>query len=545
MAAASTEAAPTELEAEPRTLRQLTVQVPSDAQPGHTKLRISPNGEAFALLVQVPPEASAGDLLVLQEQLNGDWTLQSPKDSPPVTICLNYIPSDTTAAFRAMVAAAQEDGAYISPKLERAADLAVPGLSTNEDIEKGEVLIRMPARLHISPKTCRRLMPKLYEAVAAASNISEARRGEVAQTACVATLLRAASFNLGPGLQPGVEGESPFAKLKVPSLWKSYSESLLGEDFEGHPYWRALKELDVLKAALEPSAEAAYARMMGGDAIAIHELVVAAVPAEALEPPISVGDFLQGRLCLLTREFGTPAGSALVPIADLCNHSATPGAVQRWSFDDDAMIVVATRAHERGDEVCITYGTHSAPLLLRTYGFTLHPSVESTWTFACQAAELVQRCRERCGREAARALDGSFLPMTEVHFDSAEVTPTLVSALEAFVAASQESDPRPFLRDFCQTRARLYEADPSLAPSLKRLEASRSADPQSICWWAEDEMKQEVDAEMALRVKMSEYLCLTAHMEACDLASVQQPERCLAVAAKLSASLGRIFPVKG
>lgn len=572
-------------------LRQLTVRVPGEARPGCTRLRVTPRGDDFSLVLAVPAGAAAGDCLILEEGPDGEWScrLQSQQQvapgqhsaaddgkaaafvtegapgprsavnggkaaaplTEPLTVCLAHVPVDAATCFEGLVDAARSGGAFVSPKLERGAALAVPGLVAREAIFQGEVLVRVPAGLHISPETCSQVFPELCAKVEAVSSIAEGRRTEAAQTACVAALLRAAVLRLEE--QEGVVSRPAHKepRWRAPPLWHRYAEALLGENFEGHPYWRSLKEPAKLKACLEPSGEAEYSRIMAGDAIAIYELITEAVHPDLLDPHFDVGLFLQSRMCLLTREFGTPRGSALVPVVDFCNHSPNPGAHQRWSFEEDAMIVIALRAHEAGEEVCITYGSLSAPLLFRTYGFVLPPQVEPNWTFACQASELSEVCKELgsasgFGRPAVLMAE-RFPPLAEVHFDARTVTPSLATALDA--CASGGGDAEALLREFCARRVALYEGDPGVERALASLRRAREVDPRSAAWWVASrrdtgdaaEAGAGLEEEQALWVKMSEYLCLTAHFEALDLAAGRslQEERCLAPAGNLSRELSR------
>lgn len=66
---------------------------------------------------------------------------------------------------------------------------------------------------------------------------------------------------------------------------------------------------------------------------------------------------------------------ALQPMADLFNHhgeapdpASTASSV---SFDPDGFTIRASRRYEKGEEVCISYGTHSNDFLLAEYGFIL------------------------------------------------------------------------------------------------------------------------------------------------------------------------------
>ena len=126
------------------------------------------------------------------------------------------------------------------------------------------------------------------------------------------------------------------------------------------------------------------------------------VPAGVLgELPRSV--FVHAWLCLLTREMATPDGSAIVPLVEFFNHAPDAGAAVEWSalaapprhWDEEGggVVVTALRGHAAGDEVRITYGVLSNPLLFRTYGFTVPPEDEPVWTCTFGERELVEACR--------------------------------------------------------------------------------------------------------------------------------------------------------
>lgn len=105
------------------------------------------------------------------------------------------------------------------------------------------------------------------------------------------------------------------------------------------------------------------------------------------------------------------------------------------------------------------------------------------------------------------------------------------------------------MRAVCNHFLEKYEADVFLQPALDALRCSRREQPTSSLWWKkEDELVEAVHAsinsddpssrhfaENAMRVKMSEYLCLLAHIEALDLlAGVSQASACLDRASELS-----------
>eukprot|EP00419_Tripos_fusus_P022084 CAMPEP_0172700252 /NCGR_PEP_ID=MMETSP1074-20121228/30770_1 /TAXON_ID=2916 /ORGANISM="Ceratium fusus, Strain PA161109" /LENGTH=625 /DNA_ID=CAMNT_0013521601 /DNA_START=56 /DNA_END=1933 /DNA_ORIENTATION=+ len=575
---------------QPRQLKRLTIEVPPGAKPGETQLRVTPGDTDFSLQIVVPHGAAAGDRLVLAESNDGDWAcrvLQRQSDgstgprvrqfagsapppqpsvasaveappgrmpSPatrerPMTIFLTHPEIDDDGVYDDIVKTARASGSFVSDKLRRGAapPLKVLGLITTEEIAEGEELLRIPAGIHVSPATCRQLMPELWNAVEAHKRISESRRTETALTACTAELLRFASAH--QGLRSATVGRC----WRMPTVWPFYSEALLGENFESHPYWKALCHRDMLRAVFEPSCEAEHARTMAGDSIAIWELIMEDDIIREIIPDGEAGLFLQAKLCLLSREFGTPHGSALVPVVDFCNHSENPGVHQSWDLQTDTFVVKALRAHKAGEEICITYGRHSCPILWRTYGFVLPPRQEPRWTFACQACEFQHWCstnKDDCegahAGELAAALGESFPVMAELQLESEGLTDSIRAILRA--GKSTGCNAEAMLRGFVADRLELYGKDLRLQPPLAALRRARNAEPQSGAWWdAVDEedpiSMDQVSAgsleEQALWIKMSEYLCLTVHVEALDLSLGRhaREELCLEPAVGLSRAL--------
>ncbi|KAI5285363.1 hypothetical protein KEM52_002475 [Ascosphaera acerosa] len=58
-----------------------------------------------------------------------------------------------------------------------------------------------------------------------------------------------------------------------------------------------------------------------------------------------------------------------MPFADYFNHANEPGC--KAYFDGNGYTFVTTRAHERGEEVLVSYGTHPNDFLWAEYGFFL------------------------------------------------------------------------------------------------------------------------------------------------------------------------------
>merc|ERR1719387_2125268 len=204
--------------------------------------------------------------------------------------------------------------------------------------------MRLPAHLHISPESCKRLMPVLFSEVEALQKLSESRRVDAAVAMCIAELFRVALERAETGASIEEEDDSKTEQTQAPALWHCLAEALLGGRLERHPYWRALSKSFPLSEVLAPSPEADYVRMMSGDIFAVYHCMAENLSAEALHPAMTVGLFWQARLGLLTRQFETPHGLALIPVCDMFNHSAKPSAMQVWTKGDDAFNIQALRA---------------------------------------------------------------------------------------------------------------------------------------------------------------------------------------------------------
>jgi len=232
---------------------------------------------------------------------------------------------------------------------------------------------------------------------------------------------------------------------------------------------------------------------------------------------------------MLTRAFDAGPMSALVPIVDLMNHANDAGA--RWCWDEaaQAMVVTARRAHVRGEQVCISYGNRPNPLLFRTYGFTLPPPCEHSWSYILQGKK-------------PREIYNKFLPQRlsqlNLNFNTKEIEDYMVEALNA--VHQEGHDAADFLRELCTHCRRAYEIDPLLQAPLAALSRVRARDASSGEWWTEVSEKDlfpssDPDAAWKLacmRVKMSEYLALTAHIEVAEFLAGRLPaEKCFAAAA--------------
>merc|ERR1712151_141435 len=89
------------------------------------------------------------------------------------------------------------------------------------------------------------------------------------------------------------------------------------------------------------------------------------------------------------------------------------------------------------------------------------------------------------------------------------------------------------------TKIAFYEQDAKLRPALDALAKVRDADRGSAAWWTEMSSESaSFEEEQAMWVKMSEYLCLIAHIEALAVAAEKLPEaHCLVRSAGLRTNL--------
>eukprot|EP00435_Cladocopium_sp_Y103_P065397 s327_g27.t1 len=324
----------------------------------------------------------------------------------------------------------------------RREELKVPGLVVDDDIPKGTVLLKIPRELHFSRPNCRETFPELYEACEALPSADREKREEAADALCLAHLLQAI----------GAEDRSSNA---VGSTWNRMAEVLLAEDFRAHPYVAAWERRPLeIPCSAEPElirAQADYVRT-------VYSCMRSTLGSKELPEDFDEGLFLQAWLCLLTRRFRGPEGSALVPGVDFLNHSWEPNASSDWDEESGAVIVTATRDLKQGDEVFISYGDFSNPLLFRTYGFTLPARCEP-----CRSCTFTE---EELLATAPKEVAADLQALPNLHLNSMQVTDELAVLLQVWQGAGAA------LRQLCQKRLQ------QLAPIV--LEMRWQAEPLEI-----------------------------------------------------------------
>eukprot|EP00929_Paragymnodinium_shiwhaense_P013138 TRINITY_DN121001_c0_g1_i1.p1 TRINITY_DN121001_c0_g1~~TRINITY_DN121001_c0_g1_i1.p1 ORF type:complete len:763 (-),score=133.50 TRINITY_DN121001_c0_g1_i1:67-2355(-) len=529
-------------------------QIPEGATPGETALemQVGPGGQRLSVLV--PATARPGDVLELvQDEATGRWTAHIAEKrvkSMELELRLPAVAIDQDAACARLLEAARTAGAHVSRKLRRgsAPPLNIMGMIASERIDVGEELFVLPRGLLLSPENCSALMPEYYNGVHNLKEMPDFFKKDAGHATCLAILLRDAEDRLAqqaedPSFTAPARTGPHAATLE---LWDRYAEALLGEPFQQHPYWKALESKDAVTDLMKPSREGEVIHNLAIEVLSMYSCVAERLAA-VTGPNFEASLYIHAHLSILSRVFATGHGeTALVPATDLCNHHPGAGTVWDWDADRDAHVVRAIREHQPGEEVKLSYGNIANVYLFRTYGFTLPPSEEPGWAFLIQEdlpQELIDKYLPANFEKAAMRLD------------TAAVQQSLVTAFNA--CADKGSDPAEFLREICEWGMSRYrgQLEEPLASAIEVLKRRRQSDPQSAAWWEDEAALQCLKeatalepsfaphwAEAALRVKMSEYLCLVAHIEVYDVYRGKlAPERSLGQAQALRETLLNCF----
>lgn len=504
---------------------KLQLLVPATIKPGETKLQVSIS-DSEQVQLSVPENASPGDLVELVRSAE-TWTAKftrdrysvasDPKNNLAVMADLAKTSSqaglDAEAAAENLIAVAKEAGCFVSPKIKRGCvpPLNIPGLVAVEAIEEGEELIRVPSKFHITPPAVERAAPVLAEA-AKASSLQEQRRLEALHAFFVARLLadsqeRAVSSEKASNSNAFNRWTATEDQKKV---WEAYADTLLTEDFSYHPFRLAACSPEEMRGHLSPSQEAEYYIDMASDLMSLHDTMLRSSEVAGMPERLEAEMFLRARMSAQTRVFQTCVDTTLVPVADLLNHSPTltPGVLWSWDAKAEAMIVTAVRAHNAGEELFTTYGARSNMLLYRTYGFTLHPINEPSFTYIIRPHLVRPIMKIFLDDEDARPL---------ILLETSHIDDSLCQVLNK--VGKKGGNATEFLRLLCARSRWGYEQNENIRPALEALKRAREVDPGSHAWWEHiDDKHKDLVQQDAVRVIMSEYLCLTAHMEAADAA---------------------------
>mmetsp|Transcript_92185 Transcript_92185/g.192756 ORF Transcript_92185/g.192756 Transcript_92185/m.192756 type:complete len:749 (+) Transcript_92185:39-2285(+) len=522
--------------------------VPPNVTPGTTKLRIAV-GDA-SVLAKVPEGVEAGDVLSVVVQTDGstvakrvpdpkekDKTVLSADGSSNMAtahkITMTRISSNADTLFDRLVQEARLGGAFVSEKIKRgcAPPLNIPGMVAIDHIKADEELVRVPPLMFFSTERCSQLDPELLKAISMLDTKVRGRQVETFHAVALTKLLHeeeARHINgdfLGEFEGPWRPTNDKEKEAITRRIWSRYAVGLLAENFDSHPYWQYMSNQQEFVAGLAPSAESEYMGAMAGDVIAMYECIKKYVPESLLGPKFELGTFLQARLTILSRVFQGTAGSCMVPINDCFNHTGDPGVI--WSWDDTTgdMVMTAISDHSPGEELLISYGRRSNVLLYRTYGFTLPVEMEPDWTFFSR------------GSGTSDDPFTKYLPADLstfcVHLEAKLVQGSLLKVLNQ-CQNKKEGAPEDFLEELCRKSLKRYEEQDNLQKAVDALRKAREVQPTSHDWWQYCENLEvgNISEINALRVKMSEYLCLVAHLEIVQVfKGLKEEEQCLALAA--------------
>jgi len=517
-------------EAEADSVFTLTCEVPIDATPGTTRLRVDQGGSQDPLLVLVPERALGGDKLEIRKDASGSWDVRVLRVQTSVSLDPVDMDVDQDGLFAEMVAAARKAGGFVNEKILRgsAPPLNIMGVVAQGRIEANEEICVMPSGIFLSGASCESAMPALYKAVLNLTSLAVGKRKESALIACVASILGHVRRKV---TGEGDEDWELIAKDEAcAKLWTTYCHMLLGEAYAEMPLWHVVEDSESMKQLLEPSMEHQDMSAIGGDVVKTHEIICKGVDEKLLGPGFSLGVFMHARLAILSRAFSTGRGTSLVPVTDLFNHTSSPSAVWEWQEERDAHVLVSKQVHEPGEEILISYGKRSNNCLFRTYGFTLPPSLEPVWTYTLNVND-------------PWGIHRKYLPEHQsglvIELDSGVCKDSLITAINGCLEA--RTKPYDFVRDLCRIPMGLFEKDPRLKRPMIALRKVREVNPTSAAWWTiDDALQVSVDEgsslpsrwhESAIHLKMSEYLCLLAHFEALEcLEGTKLPEHCLEAA---------------
>jgi len=496
--------------------------------------------------IAVPPTAQPGDMVLIKDGPDGlevavqkerlqvsDRTSLAERFKS-VSGRISHAMEDGTACER-LFAALKKADVFVTPKCARAAvpPLCIPGLAATEHISQGEEIMRIPRRVHLSTQTPLEACPELCKEVDACEKLGDGLKEKSKLAIFLADLLRRAEERAN-GLEPsaplpGCEGvaEDVFA------VWEAYADGLLGVDFDTHPQLHGACNPEVISEELEPSPQADIVLDMASEVQSSHEALLTSCSSRVLGPGFEdMRHWVRARLCILSRVFEAYTSYTLVPVVDLMNHSVNPGVAWRWSAEDDAMIATTTRAHQPGEELFDSYGERSSELLYQTYGFTVPPELEQAWSYELRS-------------ERAHSIYEHFLPKSKaLHFilmETERIDETLTVALDAVKSHGQ--NPEDFLLLACSRVMAAIGSDPKLQAPLLALKKVRSLSPSRSDWWTQlaDEDKSCLD-EDSTRIKMGEFLCLVAHIEAVLVfRRMMLPQNCFARTAHLRQLLASAF----
>mmetsp|Transcript_74147 Transcript_74147/g.217587 ORF Transcript_74147/g.217587 Transcript_74147/m.217587 type:complete len:646 (+) Transcript_74147:66-2003(+) len=497
----------------PNTLRAM---VPGDAVPGISELHVDTlDGQMISF--PVPVDAQPGDTVLLTRgKETGQWSCKVQKMTHDVSPPSTATPEEDMACHDKLRSAILGMGGTWSRKLARGTSppLAVPGVLATEPILAGEDLGSVPSALFVTPQAVRKQAPKLCHAVDLLLNeMPQEQLTLPSQVAFMTQMLAVAE-------QRKVQGHASRASCGCSDVWEAFADVLACETLADHPYRLALRDPSGFRAMVDPSPEAEIVERLAWGVLSRYEVIAQKVDPALLGAGFTAERFLRAWLLVVTRAFEIGGGrTTLIPGMDCFNHRPLHAGVEvRWDAAAGRMLLKAKRDIAQGEEVFISYGPLCNPMLFRTYGFTLPPEEEPGWTYVSLPAS---------AQQIMRAHLPSVYSSKVIEFDSRQLHQTIISALEAATGQSEEvadkkQSAKMFLKELLTFRRDGYSRDTLLRPTLEDLE--RTCGEGLGLAPSRDIILPNVEGagpaiprvgiSDALRVKLSEYLCLTGYLEA-------------------------------
>jgi histone-lysine N-methyltransferase SETD3 len=208
------------------------------------------------------------------------------------------------------------------------------------DIAAGQVVVRVPRRLFITP--------------------------ELARTSPIGRRIFAADLDI-PTSHAFLAAYLLHEKQRPASPLRPYLDSL-PKAFPTAPLFFRREQLAALQGTL------ALAKLVRRKAVLFHDYKAlrGAVPAFA---ETSLRDYFWARTVVVTRVFGVTLGGAateaLVPMADMMNHRRPPDVEWAYHEAEDAFLMTAVHDVAKGKEVHDSYGRKSNGRFFVHYGFAV------------------------------------------------------------------------------------------------------------------------------------------------------------------------------
>mmetsp|Transcript_64472 Transcript_64472/g.185320 ORF Transcript_64472/g.185320 Transcript_64472/m.185320 type:complete len:530 (-) Transcript_64472:14-1603(-) len=451
--------------------------------------------------------------------------------------------------FERLVTWVEKAGGIVSSKVEYARSTDKGALLKARDaISQGELLLLIPDNVQITDASIRTNQLALARHVDGIADLSLNHKGVALMTTWLASQY---------GKYTGDAAST--------GDWRAFWD--LFHPPSSMPFYQGKKELMYLFGSFEHRALDRYEFWYTRD----HGLIVedckrSPGTCEQSVSDMDLGSFQAMSQFVLSHAIkGADGKPRIAPIFDLFNHAPEVDSSLHYHVDENGSVEV-TAKHDilAGQELTISYGRRSNPELFGNWGFTDPPYAEPYWSVRIFTEKLAERAFPeldasdldvdlRLATPWSRALGAGESDSADVTLQTLQeelrlgkgTVPSLLEAVEGIVGF--------FLAWHRQDRV--------IAEFVHVLQDNRARDPGSSVWWARypehpsaaRHLQEDADLShprrigfwnsTAVRVKMSEYLCVLAYEEALQHLRGELPvDRAMAVSLDLAASLLRRLP---